>query len=131
MTAWHVINRREDMSSLDRRRFLQASAALGGALISSGIGRATRSAPVRIDPPAVDRVVVREITDNQHNVALRPLERPGLTVQRIGFPAAAEGKTLESEWASRCRLNRQMAMSRAAICSTSVSPRKSMRTISG
>jgi 7,8-dihydropterin-6-yl-methyl-4-(beta-D-ribofuranosyl)aminobenzene 5'-phosphate synthase len=86
------------MSSLDRRRFLQASAALGGALVSSGIGRAAQSAPVRIDAPIVDRVFVREITDNQHNIFLGPLERPGLTVQRTGFPAAAQGKTLESEW---------------------------------
>src|SRR5271156_929075 len=85
------------MSSLDRRRFLQASAALGGALISSGMGRAARAAPMRIDAPVVDRVVVREITDNSHNIALGPLERPGLTVQRVGFPAAAQGRTLESE----------------------------------
>jgi len=85
------------MSSLNRRRFLQASAALGGVLVSSRVGRA-KAAPVRIDPPVVDRIVVREITDNQHNVALKPLERPGLTVQRMGFPAAAQGKTLASEW---------------------------------
>jgi hypothetical protein len=70
----------EDMSALDRRRFLQGSGALGGALVSAGIGRTARAAPVRIDVPVVDRVVVREITDNYHNVALGPLERPGLTV---------------------------------------------------
>jgi len=46
----------------------------------------------------VDRVVIREITDNQHNIFLGPLERPGLSVQRTGFPGAAQGKTLESEW---------------------------------
>jgi 7,8-dihydropterin-6-yl-methyl-4-(beta-D-ribofuranosyl)aminobenzene 5'-phosphate synthase len=46
----------------------------------------------------VDRVVVREITDNQHNIFLKPLERPGLSVARTGFPAAVQGKTLESEW---------------------------------
>jgi 7,8-dihydropterin-6-yl-methyl-4-(beta-D-ribofuranosyl)aminobenzene 5'-phosphate synthase len=86
------------MSSLDRRRFLQVSAALGGALVSSGIGRPARAEPVRIDAPVVDRVVVREITDNQHNIFLGPLERPGLTVQRTGFPAISQGKTLESEW---------------------------------
>jgi len=74
------------MSSLDRRRFLQASAALGGALVSSGVGRAARAAPTRIDAAVVDRVVVREITDNSHNIALGPLERPSLTVQRVGFP---------------------------------------------
>jgi 7,8-dihydropterin-6-yl-methyl-4-(beta-D-ribofuranosyl)aminobenzene 5'-phosphate synthase len=86
------------MSSLDRRRFLQTSAALGGALAASGIGRTARAAPQRIDAPVVDRVVVREITDNSHNIFLGPLEHPGLTVQRVGFPGAAQGKTLESEW---------------------------------
>ena len=57
------------MSSLDRRRFLHASAALGGTLVSSGIGRA---APARIDAPVVDRVVIREIIDNCHDVSLGP-----------------------------------------------------------
>jgi 7,8-dihydropterin-6-yl-methyl-4-(beta-D-ribofuranosyl)aminobenzene 5'-phosphate synthase len=86
------------MSSLDRRRFLQASAALGGSLVSSGIGSAAGAAPPRIDAPAVDQIVVREITDNQHNIFLPPLKRPGLIVQRTGFPAVSQGKTLESEW---------------------------------
>jgi 7,8-dihydropterin-6-yl-methyl-4-(beta-D-ribofuranosyl)aminobenzene 5'-phosphate synthase len=39
----------------------------------------------------VDRVVIREITDNQHNIFLAQ-------VQRTGFPAASRGKTLKSEW---------------------------------
>jgi 7,8-dihydropterin-6-yl-methyl-4-(beta-D-ribofuranosyl)aminobenzene 5'-phosphate synthase len=86
------------MSSLDRRRFLKASAALGGALVSSRLARSARASSARIDAPVVDRVVIREITDNQHNIFLKPLERPGLTVQRVGFPGAAQGKTLESEW---------------------------------
>src|SRR5215831_16772896 len=86
------------MSPLHRRSFLQASAALGGALVSSGIGRAMRAAPTRIDAPVVDRIVIREITDNSHNIFLGPLERPGLVVQRVGFPAVARGKTLASEW---------------------------------
>src|SRR5215510_12668762 len=82
------------MTRLDRRRFLQASAAIGGALVGSRAGRA--GAAARIDVPVVDRVVVREITDNQHNIFLKPLERPGLAVQRVGLMPA--GKTLESEW---------------------------------
>ena len=86
------------MPPLDRRSFLQNSAALGGALVSLGIGRGARAAPALIEVPVVDRVVVREITDNQHNIALKPVARPGLAVERFGFPAAAQGKTLESEW---------------------------------
>jgi 7,8-dihydropterin-6-yl-methyl-4-(beta-D-ribofuranosyl)aminobenzene 5'-phosphate synthase len=77
---------------------LKTSAALGGAVIAPRIGRSARAAPARIEAPIVDRVVIREITDNQHNIFLRPLERPGLTVQRTGFPAISRGKTLESEW---------------------------------
>jgi 7,8-dihydropterin-6-yl-methyl-4-(beta-D-ribofuranosyl)aminobenzene 5'-phosphate synthase len=86
------------MSGFDRRRFLQGTAALGGALVASGVARSAHAAPTRIEAPVVDRVVVREITDNQHDIFLKPLERPGLTVQRTGFPGAAQGKTLESEW---------------------------------
>ena len=86
------------MLSLNRRRFLKTSVALGGALVSSRIGRSARAATARINAPVVDRVVIREINDNQHNIFLRPLERPGLTVQRIGFPGVSQGKTLESEW---------------------------------
>jgi 7,8-dihydropterin-6-yl-methyl-4-(beta-D-ribofuranosyl)aminobenzene 5'-phosphate synthase len=86
------------MLSLNRRRFLKSSAALGGALVSSCIGRSVRAAPARIDAPVVDRLVIREITDNSHNIFLKGLERPGLTVERVGFPGAAQGKTLESEW---------------------------------
>ncbi|HEY7578512.1 MAG TPA: MBL fold metallo-hydrolase, partial [Acetobacteraceae bacterium] len=40
----------------------------------------------------------REITDNTHDIFLRGAEFPGLAVQRTGFPQAAEGKTLQSEW---------------------------------
>jgi 7,8-dihydropterin-6-yl-methyl-4-(beta-D-ribofuranosyl)aminobenzene 5'-phosphate synthase len=86
------------MTTVSRRRFLRTSAALGGALVSSTIGRGLRAAPTRIEVPVVDRVIIREITDNQHNIFLRPLERSGLTVQRTGFPGFSQGKTLESEW---------------------------------
>jgi hypothetical protein len=83
---------------------LRSSAALGSLLGSAALGsllvpgRSGRAAPARIDAPVVDRVVVREITDNQHNIFLKPLQRPGLAVERTEFPAVAQGKTLESEW---------------------------------
>jgi 7,8-dihydropterin-6-yl-methyl-4-(beta-D-ribofuranosyl)aminobenzene 5'-phosphate synthase len=91
--AW----KEKHMALFDRRRFLQASAALG-SVMAAGVGRSVAVASEKIDVPIVDRVVIREITDNQHNIFLTPLERPGLTVARIGFPRAAQGKTLESEW---------------------------------
>jgi 7,8-dihydropterin-6-yl-methyl-4-(beta-D-ribofuranosyl)aminobenzene 5'-phosphate synthase len=86
------------MSRLHRRRFLQSSVALGGSLLASGISRTAEAVAEQFDAPVVDKVVVREITDNQHDIFLRPLEKPGLMVQRTGFPGAPQGKTLESEW---------------------------------
>jgi 7,8-dihydropterin-6-yl-methyl-4-(beta-D-ribofuranosyl)aminobenzene 5'-phosphate synthase len=84
------------MSSLDRRRFLQTSAALGGSVLATGIGRPT-SAAARTEVLAVDRIVVQEVTDGAHDVFLRGSEQPGLTVQRTA-PNAVLGKTLHSEW---------------------------------
>jgi 7,8-dihydropterin-6-yl-methyl-4-(beta-D-ribofuranosyl)aminobenzene 5'-phosphate synthase len=46
----------------------------------------------------IDELTVREITDNTHDIFLRPVEVPGLAVRRTGFPGAPLGKTLESEW---------------------------------
>jgi 7,8-dihydropterin-6-yl-methyl-4-(beta-D-ribofuranosyl)aminobenzene 5'-phosphate synthase len=86
--------------SLDRRSFLQRSAVLGGSLLTCSIplDRSARAAPVRIDVPVVDEIIVREITDNTHDIFLRGTQAPGLVVSRVGFPEAPQGKTLESEW---------------------------------
>ena len=86
--------------SLDRRRFLQHSCVLSGSLLTCSIllDRSANAAPVRIEAPVVDEVTIREVTDSAHDLFLRPLEKPGLTVTRIGTPEAAQGKTLASEW---------------------------------
>src|SRR5437899_81635 len=83
---------------MDRRAFLQGSAALGGSLLASGISRPAAAASARIDAAAVDRIVVREVTDGAHDTFLRGSEAPGLTVQRTGMTDAAQGRTLHSEW---------------------------------
>ncbi len=86
--------------TLDRRGFLRRSAVLGGSFLTCGIplDRSAHAAPTRIEAPVVDHLVIREITDNSHDIFLSGSKLPGLTVGRTGFPAAAQGKTLESEW---------------------------------
>ncbi|MGC1579815.1 MAG: MBL fold metallo-hydrolase [Beijerinckiaceae bacterium] len=80
--------------------FLQRSAVLGGSLLTCSIplDRSANAAPVRIDAPVIDRLIVREITDSAHDIFLRGADMLGFSVQRTGFPQASQGKTLESEW---------------------------------
>jgi 7,8-dihydropterin-6-yl-methyl-4-(beta-D-ribofuranosyl)aminobenzene 5'-phosphate synthase len=84
-----------------RRRFLRQSALLGGTVLAGGalIERPAHAATVRIDVPVVDEVTIREITDNAHDIFLKSSDAPGLAVRRPKTAAAAaQGKTLESEW---------------------------------
>ena len=84
--------------SLDRRGFLSRSALLGGTFLTCGVPLDTSAAPSRIEAPVIDQLTIREITDNSHDIFLSGAKLPGLAVTRTGFPAAARGKTLESEW---------------------------------
>lgn len=99
--------------SLDRRRFLQNSALLGGTLLS-GVSLAHRHAHAaeRIEVPVVDEVIVREITDNSHDLFAKSFEAPGLAVQRTGVPEAPQGKTLESEWGLALHIESRKAQER-------------------
>jgi hypothetical protein len=114
--------------SFDRRSFLQHSCFFGGSLLTCSIpfDRSAHAAPVRIDAPVIDELTVREITDNAHDVFLRPMAAPGLVVRRTGFPEAPQGKTLESEWGLALYL--ESRRNRAAICWTSASRRVFMQT---
>jgi 7,8-dihydropterin-6-yl-methyl-4-(beta-D-ribofuranosyl)aminobenzene 5'-phosphate synthase len=88
-------------SPFDRRHFLQGSVALGGTLLTGSVPlhRSAEAAPIHLDAPVVDRVVVQEITDGAHDIFLRGAELPGLSVQRVGPAAfAPQGRTLSSEW---------------------------------
>jgi 7,8-dihydropterin-6-yl-methyl-4-(beta-D-ribofuranosyl)aminobenzene 5'-phosphate synthase len=84
----------------NRRRFLKASAGIGGALFtcSMPLDRSANAAPVSIEAPIVDEVTIREITDNANDIFLKNSEGPGLKVARPTGVGAAQGMTLESEW---------------------------------
>jgi 7,8-dihydropterin-6-yl-methyl-4-(beta-D-ribofuranosyl)aminobenzene 5'-phosphate synthase len=83
----------------------------GGSLLTCSVplDRSAHAAPVRIDAPVIDELTVREITDNTHDIFLRPVEAPGLAVRRTGFPEAPQGKTLESEWGLALHLESRKA----------------------
>src|SRR5271170_5214220 len=98
---------------LDRRRFLQRSCSIGGSLFTCSIPMnwSAHAAPVRIDAPVVDEVTVREITDNARDLFARPVEAPGLLVQRQN-PGGPEGKTLcrEPSWLENIELRVKKAI---------------------
>ena len=73
---------------------------LGGSFLACSVplDRSVNAAPLGIDAPAIDQLTVREIIDNFHNIVLSGVKVPGLAVSRIGFPEAAQGNTLASEW---------------------------------
>src|SRR5277367_1393467 len=88
------------IGSLTRRRFVKATAGIGGSLMacSMPLNRAANAAPVWIEAPVVDEVTIREITDNANDIFLKNFEAAGLTVKRPTGLGGSEGKTLESEW---------------------------------
>jgi 7,8-dihydropterin-6-yl-methyl-4-(beta-D-ribofuranosyl)aminobenzene 5'-phosphate synthase len=91
---------------MNRRAFLQNSAAVGGSLLASHIHHPVAAASAHIDVPVVDRIVVQEVTDGAHDIFLRPVEFPGLAVKRTGYNQE-QGRTLHSEWGLALHLESQ------------------------
>ena len=120
------------MQPWNLRRFLKISGLLGGSLLTSAIPfhQISNAQTVRMDVPAVDEVTIREITDNAHDVTLQPLDVPGLTVKRTGFPGVSQGKTRKASGVLRCIWSPARAMRRGVFCMILVSRRTFMPTIS-
>ena len=62
--------------TFNRRRFLQQSGILGGSLLTCSIpfDRSARAAPVRINVPTVDQLIIRQVTDGSHDTFLDDAE---------------------------------------------------------
>lgn len=92
-------------SPASRRDFLRHSAALGGSLLACGIplDRSAHAAPVRIAAPTVDEIVIREITDNTHDIFLPGANLPGLTVGRTQFAPVRSGRERNGSYGARSR----------------------------
>jgi hypothetical protein len=102
--------------------FLQRSAVLGGSLLTCSISldRSANAAPVRIDAPVIDRLIVREITDSAHDIFLRGADMLGFSVQRTGFPRKRHKvRRWRASGGWLCISSRARTGRRAAICSTS------------
>ena len=99
------------MRYIDRRDFLRASAVLGGTVLvgiplwRSGrwLAQAQTSAP-----PVVDRLAVRVIVDNAHDVTVRSAKIGNVEVQRVGWGLGPNfGKELHSEFGLGVHLESQ------------------------
>jgi 7,8-dihydropterin-6-yl-methyl-4-(beta-D-ribofuranosyl)aminobenzene 5'-phosphate synthase len=87
------------LSTLDRRRFLRASALAAPALACTRVVRDARGAEApRIEAPAVDSLSVQVVTDGNHDIFISGAQVAGVRVERVrGFRGAQERRTLRSE----------------------------------
>ena len=83
---------------IDRRHFIGSSAALIAAGALPCRGHAAPAAP-HIEAPAVDKVTIRVIIDNTHDIMIANPAIPGVGVERTRtLVGQKDNRTLECEW---------------------------------
>ena len=87
------------LSTLGRRRFLQASALAAPALACTRVVRDAHGAEApRIEAPVVDNLSIQVVADGNHDIFISGAQVPGVRVERVrGFRGAQERRTLRSE----------------------------------
>jgi 7,8-dihydropterin-6-yl-methyl-4-(beta-D-ribofuranosyl)aminobenzene 5'-phosphate synthase len=87
------------LSTLGRRRFLQASALAAPALACTRVVRGAHGAEApRIEAPVVDSLSIQVVADGNHDIFISGAQVPGVRVERVrGFRGAQERRTLRSE----------------------------------
>ena len=87
--------------SFDRRSFLRTSAvAAGTALTCNALVRNAAGEPVpRIEPPLVDKLVIRVIVDGAHDIFIPEQKVPDVAVQQTRLQTNSKfSRALQSEW---------------------------------
>ena len=84
----------------DRRGLLRRTALFAPALACTGMAFDAAGQPSpRIPVPEVDSLVIRVVTDGQHNIFISGAQVPGIRVARVrGFSGGQQNRTLRSEW---------------------------------
>lgn len=89
-------------TTITRRDFLRASAVLGGTvLVGAPLGRSQRwlVQAQTSTPPTVDRLAVRVVVDNAHDITVRSAKIGNVEVQRVGWGLGPSfGKEIHSEF---------------------------------
>ena len=87
------------LSTLGRRRFLQASALAAPAFACTRVVRDAHGAEApRIEAPVVDNLSIQVVADGNHDIFISGAQVPGVRVERVrGFRGAQERRTLRSE----------------------------------
>ena len=87
-------------NTVDRRQFLQGSAALAGtALACSAVPAAHAQAQARIEVPVIDRLSMRVVLDSAHDIFIAEEKPKGVTVERVrGLPPPHSKRTMHNEW---------------------------------
>jgi 7,8-dihydropterin-6-yl-methyl-4-(beta-D-ribofuranosyl)aminobenzene 5'-phosphate synthase len=82
---------------MDRRTFIQGSAALAAVATAALCPAAARAQVPRITAPAVDKLSIRVVTDSVYDIFLKDEQHPGLKVERKGLPLR-NATSLHGEW---------------------------------
>jgi 7,8-dihydropterin-6-yl-methyl-4-(beta-D-ribofuranosyl)aminobenzene 5'-phosphate synthase len=89
-------------TTITRRDFLRASAVLGGTvLVGAPLGRSQRwlVQAQTSAPPTVDRLALRVVVDNAHDITVRSAKIGNVEVQRVGWGLGPSfGKEIHSEF---------------------------------
>lgn len=90
--------------SLDRRTFLRGSAVTAGSGLTCTAMVSTASGEVvpRIEPPLVDKLVVRVVIDGAHDIFIPEQKVADVGIAQTRTQSGGKfRRTLQSEWACR------------------------------
>lgn len=102
---------------VDRRKFLQSSAALACTAITGvAVHGHHAQAQARMAVPVIDRLTMRVVLDSAHDIFI-PEEKPkGVTVERLrSLPPPRTTKTLHNEWGLSLHLESERASERRVL----------------
>jgi 7,8-dihydropterin-6-yl-methyl-4-(beta-D-ribofuranosyl)aminobenzene 5'-phosphate synthase len=101
-------------NAIGRREFLRASAFFGGTAAVGGLLTGTSAGAASLDPPVVDKLVVRVMVDSAFDNFLRPQQLNGVSVTS-GRTVTEYRRSLHNEWGLSLWLESQIGQQQRTL----------------